>query len=88
MKVMRYKVYVLHSPKYDKIYVGYTSDLESGLISHNEKATKGWTVRYRPWVLVYLETFDTKAEAMQREKQLKSSRGRAFIRERIRELKG
>jgi putative endonuclease len=46
-------------------------------------ATKGYTVRFRPWTIVHTEVFDEKMEAMNREKQLKSSRGRAFIRKNI-----
>ncbi|MFL5765617.1 MAG: GIY-YIG nuclease family protein [Bacteroidia bacterium] len=33
-----FKVYVLHSLSSDRIYVGYTSDLESRLKSHNHLA--------------------------------------------------
>jgi putative endonuclease len=77
---MEYKVYVLHSPAYDKIYVGFTSNLEQRMLSHNILATKGWTVKFRPWVLIHTETFPTKTEAMRREKQLKSAAGRTFIR--------
>ncbi|WDF56385.1 GIY-YIG nuclease family protein [Mucilaginibacter sp. KACC 22063] len=76
-----FTVYVLHSPAYDKIYVGYTSDLNNRMLSHNELATKGYTIKYRPWNLIYIEEFSTKTEALIREKQLKSSKGRAFIRE-------
>ncbi len=72
-------VYALYSEKYNKIYIGYTSDLPDRLKSHNELATKAWTVKYRPWTLVYTEEFETKAEAMKREKQLKSAAGRRFI---------
>ncbi len=43
--------YVLYSEKYDKIYIGFTSDLESRLLSHNMLATKGWTVKYGLQVL-------------------------------------
>ena len=39
---MIYTVYVLHSPKFDKIYIGYTSDLEQRMLSHNELGKKGW----------------------------------------------
>ncbi|SKB44189.1 GIY-YIG catalytic domain-containing protein [Sphingobacterium nematocida] len=46
-----FTVYVLYSPAYDKIYIGFTSDLESRLKSHNELAKKGWTIRFRPWEL-------------------------------------
>ena len=74
-----FTVYVLYSEKFNKIYIGYTSDLEQRFLSHNELATKGYTIKFRPWEIVYIETFDTKKEAMIREKQLKSSRGRTFI---------
>ncbi len=75
-----YTVYVLHSPTYDKIYVGFTSNLQQRLLSHNQLGKKGYTVRYRPWIVIHTEEFDTKSEALQREKQLKSARGRAWIR--------
>ncbi len=78
-----YHVYVLHSPSFDKIYIGFTSDLEARIKSHNYLATKGFTIRYRPWKLVYTEEYNTKSEAMKRERQLKSARGREFIRSLI-----
>ena len=80
---MEFQVYVLHSKKLNQIYIGYTSDLAARLESHNKLATKGWTIRHRPWFPVYSETFGTKQEAMKREKELKSARGRKFIREVI-----
>ncbi|MCK4676496.1 MAG: GIY-YIG nuclease family protein [Bacteroidales bacterium] len=36
-----YYTYVLYSKKHNKIYIGYTGDLQDRLRSHNEKATKG-----------------------------------------------
>ena len=63
-----YKVYVLYSTKYQKIYIGYTSNLEDRLLSHNTLAKKGWTLKFRPWLLVHTECFDTKPEAMSRER--------------------
>jgi len=72
-------VYALYSEKYQKIYVGYTSDIEQRLLSHNELGTKGYTLRYRPWSLIYTESFLLKSDAMKREKQLKSAKGREFI---------
>ena len=75
--------YVLHSPKFDKIYVGYTSDLIDRYYSHNLLATKGFTVSFRPWRVVYVEFFELKTDAMKREKALKSSRGRDFIRTKV-----
>jgi putative endonuclease len=72
-------VYALFSEKYQKIYIGYTSDIEQRLLSHNELGTKGYTLRYRPWRLIYTESFLLKSDAMKREKQLKSAKGREFI---------
>ena len=74
-----YIVYVLFSPHYKKIYIGFTSDLDNRLASHNIYSKKGYTVKYRPWELAYTEKYGTKEEAMKREKQLKSAQGRAFI---------
>ena len=82
---MCYHVYALSSSAYNKIYIGYTSNLEGRLKSHNELANKGFTIKYRPWTLIYSETFDSKAIAMKREKELKSFHGREFIRNIIQE---
>jgi putative endonuclease len=81
---MNYTVYCLYSTKYDKIYVGYTSDLIGRFSSHNSLATKGYTLRYRPWIVAYTEELASKSAAMKREKDLKSSRGRAYLWDYIR----
>ena len=78
-------VYGLHSEKHNKIYIGFTSDLEARLLSHNHLSTKGYTINYRPWKVIYTEEFSDKAKAMKREKELKSSNGRAFIRSLIKQ---
>ncbi|WP_343030475.1 GIY-YIG nuclease family protein [Fulvivirga aurantia] len=46
-------------------------------------AKKGYTVRYRPWEVIYTEEHSNKSEALKREKQLKSAKGRQFIWEMI-----
>jgi putative endonuclease len=74
-----FSVYVLFSPGHNKIYIGFTSDLSNRLKSHNELATKGWTINFRPWSLLFHEEYTTKAEAMKREKNLKGARGRREI---------
>ena len=74
-----YYVYAIYSKSFNKIYVGYTSDLEARLTSHNYLATKGFTIKYRPWVLIYSEEFNLKSDAIKREKELKTAQGREFI---------
>ena len=83
-----FTVYVLYSQKFNKIYIGYTSDLVNRFLSHKELATKGHTIKYRPWVIAHAEEFETKAEAMKREAQLKTANGRDFIWNIIREKFG
>jgi putative endonuclease len=80
---MDFHVYVLHSPSFNKIYIGFTSDIEARILSHNILANKGWTIKFRPWTLIHTESFATKPEALKREKELKSARGREFIRKSI-----
>ncbi|MBL7738171.1 MAG: GIY-YIG nuclease family protein [Chitinophagaceae bacterium] len=73
-------VYVLLSKPAEKTYVGYTSDPERRLFEHNVSEMKGFTLRYRPWQIIYTETFATKEEAMKREKFLKTGQGREEVR--------
>jgi putative endonuclease len=75
---MLYTVYILHSPTYNKIYIGYTSNMAQRFLSHNELSPKGWTARFRPWNILYTEEYQSKTEAMQRERFLKSGQGREF----------
>jgi putative endonuclease len=81
-----YIVYGLYSKTYDKIYIGFTSNMDERFKSHNELSKKGWTVKFRPWVIVYQEQHSTKAAAMKREKELKTATGRSFIRSMINAL--
>ena len=81
-----FTVYVLYSKKYNKIYIGYTSNLEQRLLSHNVLGKKGYTIKYRPWVVAFTENFDSKTKAMKREKALKGGKGREFIWDEIKRL--
>jgi putative endonuclease len=68
---MLYTVYILYSEGCDKIYIGYTSNLIERFKSDNSLGKKGWTIKFRPWTVVYCEYFTSKPQAMRREKQLK-----------------
>jgi len=72
-------VYVLYSEEFDKIYIGFTSDVQKRLAAHNDERNTGWTKKYQLWKVIHLEEFETKTDALKREKQLKTSRGRNFI---------
>lgn len=74
-----FTVYILYSDKHKKMYIGYTSNLEQRFLSHNGVANKGWTIKYRPWRIIYTEEYENKKAAMDREKFLKSGIGRDWI---------
>ncbi len=81
-----FTVYVIMNEN-NKIYIGQTSDLENRLKRHNgllRNKAKSFTSKNKgEWKLVYKEDFSTRKEAMGREKQLKSCRGREFIKNKI-----
>ena len=79
-------VYILFSEDYGKTYVGFTSNLIERFKSHNYLSKKGYTIKFRPWKVIYVEFFTTKSEALKREKLLKSGKGREFIKEIISKL--
>jgi len=72
-------VYILYSKKFNKNYTGFTSNLIARYKSHNFFGKKGFTLKFRPWEVVYVEFFYTKSDAVDREKYLKSGVGREFI---------
>ena len=83
---MEYVVYILYSSSHQKTYVGFTSDLIARFHSHSKYSNKGWTVHFRPWIVIHVEFFDSKKAAMYREKELKTGKGREFIKTLIQKL--
>ena len=57
--------------KDDTLYCGWTNDIKKRLASHNTGKGAKYTHSRYPVTLVYLETFDTKEEAMRREFAIK-----------------
>ncbi|MCB9261856.1 MAG: GIY-YIG nuclease family protein [Flavobacteriales bacterium] len=78
-----YSLYILHSDKLNGYYIGYTSlSVEERLYKHLH-SKKGHTAKATDWKVVYVETYPTKQEAMQREKQLKAWKSKTRIIELI-----
>ncbi|MDP1884459.1 MAG: GIY-YIG nuclease family protein [Candidatus Moranbacteria bacterium] len=71
-----FTVYILRSLKNSKRYIGYTSkEALARLHDHNTGSNK-WTRENGPFVIIHTEEYDSKIEAMKREKFLKSGQGR------------
>ena len=76
---MAFWVYLLVSESTGKIYIGHTSDRSRRLREHNDLTLgkQKYTRKQKgPWCLVYSEEYQTRAKAMERERALKSGRGR------------
>ena len=72
-----HSVYVLRNPQ-GRLYVGSTFDLERRVLQH-QGDEGGWTRGRGPWELVHYEHFHNRAEAMGRERELKSGHGRRWL---------
>ena len=63
-------VYIIYSETSDKYYKGYSLDPIRRLEEHNEGRSR-YTRHFIPWTIVYIQSFITKTEALQREKSIK-----------------
>jgi putative endonuclease len=75
-------VYILKSLNHKKLYVGSTNNLERRLSEHNN-GFSFYTKRYKPWSVIYLEEYRDINDARKRERYLKSSAGRRFIKKNV-----
>ncbi len=80
-----YFVYAIYNKKHNKIYIGQSDNIEIRIDEHNNHMfRKCFTARFDgKWIEIYEEKCDTRAEAIRREKQLKSYRGREFVKQYI-----
>jgi putative endonuclease len=71
-------VYVLRSETTGRYYVGSAEHIDNRVIEHNAGRVSS-TRSYRPWVLVYHETFASRADATRREREIKRMKSRRWI---------
>jgi putative endonuclease len=67
-------VYILKSQKDGKYYIGETADIEARLAYHNAGKQRSTKNRI-PFIIVIVEMFSSREEALIREKQIKSWKG-------------
>ncbi len=80
---MSYYVYIIRSINFPQtIYVGYTTDINQRLETHNSGGSIH-TAKDRPWKLILSMAFNNMDCAKQFEKYLKSQSGRAFAKKRF-----
>lgn len=77
-------VYALYNHTSKKIYIGETEDIQRRVLEHNSKLGNHFTAKYDgEWEVIYQEQVSTRTQALVREKQLKSFRGREFLKQYI-----
>lgn len=67
----KYYTYVLLTED-NKLYCGYTDDVEKRFESHKSGKGAKYTRTHKPVKIVYTACFDTKSEAMKEECRIKS----------------
>ena len=77
-------VYVLHSASDAGLYIGYSANLRRRFAQHNEGGALATSHR-GPWELIYYEAYIEQADALNREKYLKSGGGRRFLRAQLKQ---
>ncbi len=80
-----YTVYVIRGDS-GLIYIGHTQDLAKRLVEHRQGKSK-WTKRDKGWEVLHREEYSTRAEAMRREKWLKSGVGREWLQKKLGSLR-
>ena len=80
---MPYYSYVLRSIEKGILYKGSTQDIEKRLMTHNQGLVQ-FTSKHLPWEMVLYEQFETRSEAVKREKWYKTGVGREWVSQQIR----
>jgi len=76
-------VYVLRSLTDDGFYIGYSANLRKRVDQHS-RADSFATSHRGPWKLIYYEVYLNQADALGRERYLKSGGGRRFLKAQLR----
>jgi putative endonuclease len=77
--------YIIYSLTKGKYYVGVSENPEERLKKHNSK-NRGFTNRADDWGIVFRKEFETKSEALNFERQIKSWKSRIKIQKMIASL--
>lgn len=76
---MKYSVYIIYSEKCDRYYVGHSDDVERRVEEHNSGRGGKYTIRCKPWELVFIERYESRSLAVKRELEIKKKKSRKYI---------
>ncbi len=73
-----YYMYILQSEQTSRYYIGSSYDVAVRLAEHNAGKTLS-TKSKIPWKLIYTESYSSRQEARQRERQIKSWKNPSYM---------
>jgi putative endonuclease len=71
--------YILFSVSLNKFYIGHTGDILTERLRKHNSNHKGFTGGTGDWEIKYYETFETKADACNREREIKNWKSKRLI---------
>lgn len=73
-------VYILHSQKLNRFYIGYTTNLDLRLDFHlNDKQARKFTYKADDWTLFFSLACTSKMQALAIEKHIKAMKSKVYI---------
>jgi putative endonuclease len=78
-----FRVYILFSSSLDRFYVGSCGEDLNGRLRRHLSDHKGFTAKAKDWQIVHVESFQTNAEALKRERQIKNWKSKVLIQKLI-----
>ncbi len=82
----KFFVYCLYSDLHDRLYIGQTNNIEKRFKQHSDGRVLS-TKKFLPYRIIYFEEVPDRASAFRREKELKVSSRRKFLRKLINPIK-
>ena len=75
---INYFTYILESKVDNRFYIGQTQNVQQRLKHHN-KGYSTYTKKFRPWILIWYQEFETRKQAYKTEQLLKKLKSRIRI---------
>jgi putative endonuclease len=76
---MNFSVYILHSQKLNRFYIGFTSNLEKRLEFHHNAESHKFTSKAKDWEVYLKIECKSKGQALAIEKHIKKMKSKVYI---------
>jgi len=70
-----WEVYIIQSIKFKRFYISYSQNAKFRLENYHNKGLCKSTKAYLPYIIIKIEKYNNKTEALERERQIKKMKG-------------